>query len=88
MFCDLWWPINYVFPINNKTASGCITKLLNVGHILPTSNSLATLQVKYLFGVNQFLENSTLFCKDSFDGINAISRTKYLQNYSKFLYNI
>lgn len=35
--------------MGNKTASGCTEELLDVGHILPASKSLATLQVKYLF---------------------------------------
>lgn len=86
MSWDLWLSISSVFPISNKTASGCIAELLNVGHFLPTSNNLATLQVKYFFLKNQFL--TTLVSKGSFDGIKAISRTKHLQNYSKFLYNI
>lgn len=86
MSWDLWLSISSMFPINNKTASGCIAELLNVGHILPTSNNLAPLQVKYLFCKSRFL--TTLVSKGSFDGIKAVSRTKCLQNYSKFLYNI
>lgn len=88
MSWDLWLSISCMFPISKKTASGCIAELLNVGHVLPTSNNLATLQAKYLFCKSQFLTISTLVSKGSFDGIKAISRTKYLQNYSKFLYNI
>lgn len=43
MSWDLWPSISCMFPISNKTAAGCIAELLNVGHILPTSNNLATL---------------------------------------------
>ena len=88
MSWDLWSSISCIFPISNRTAAGWIAELLNVGHILPTSNNLANLQVKHLFCWSQFLTISTLESKCPFDGIKTISRTKYLQNYSKFFYNI